>query len=206
MALGDPYITTAELKTYIGNITGSGQDTSLGNAGQAASDWIGRYCGRDFNNAGSATARLFQPDDRRCLTVDDIATTSGLVVKTDDGDDGTFETTWAASDYELYPINGIRDGHTGWPYTEIRAVESRWWPTHSQRRYTVEVTAQWGWAAVPDTIKQATFVLAHQFFKEAEAAFGISGANDFGIVRIGQGSMPQVERMLAPYRRGVLVA
>lgn len=206
MALGDPYITAAELKTYIGGITGAGQDTSITNAVNAASRWIGRYCGRDFNDAGTASARQFQPDDRRCLTVDDFHTTAGLVVKSDEGDDGTFETTWSSSDYELFPVNGIRDGHTGWPYTEIRAVESRWWPTRSQRRYTVEVTARWGWAAVPADVKQACFQLATQFYKEAEAAFGIAGANDFGIVRIGQGVFPAVERMLLPYRRGVLVA
>lgn len=203
MALGDSYALLAELKTRL-RISDTADDTRLTEALAAASRGIEQVTGRQFNDAGTASARVFYPRDRCIAYVDDVHTTTGLIVKTDEGDDGTYETTWDASDYQVEPLNGIVDGQTGWPYWKIRAVESRYFPCRS-RRAPLQVTARWGWAAVPAAIKEATLILAEDIFKLADTPFGAGGFGEFGRIRAREN--PHVLTRIAPYRRdAILVA
>jgi hypothetical protein len=207
LALGASYATVAELKTRLGNITGTAHDTRLTEALATASRDIDKYCGRQFNDAGSATSRVFYPVDSCLCKVDDFSTTSGLVVKTDSGNDGTYELTWTiATDVQVEPLNGVVDGETGWPYWRIRAVGSLVYPVLSYpNRAPVQVTAQWGWAAVPAGVKEACLILAEETFKLSEAPFGVLGFGAFGPVRVRQNPVAMLK--LDPYRRDpVLVA
>ncbi|HEX6969857.1 MAG TPA: hypothetical protein VF174_13755, partial [Micromonosporaceae bacterium] len=139
------------------------------------------------------------------VLVDDFHTTTDLVVATDTGDDGTYATAWAASDYELEPVNGMVSGQSDWPYYRIRAVGSHDFPQCGRRRNTVQVTAQWGWAAVPGPVKEACLIVAEELFKLSDAPFGVAGFGEFGPVRVRMNSRAQ--SLLAPYRRNpVLVA
>ena len=63
----------------------------------------------------------------------------------------------------------------------------------------MQVTAKWGWAAVPDDIKGAAFLLANRLFEERNAPFGTVGSADFGAMPIRD--QRTVNRMLAPYMR-----
>lgn len=197
MALGDKYATVAEMKTRLG-LTHAEYDTPLGAALDAASRGVEKYCGRQFNSAGSTSARVYYPTNVCLADVDDLHTTTGLAVKTDLGDDGTFETTWASTDYQLEPLNGIVDGESGWPWFHIVAVESKRFPTFSKRA-PLEVTANWGWAAVPPRVKEATLVTAEALFKLKDAPFGVAGFDNFGAVRVRQN--PYVCELLDAYRR-----
>jgi hypothetical protein len=202
VALGDSYASLSELKTRLG-ITDSSDDTALTAALATASRGAEKYCGRQFNLAALASARVYRPDSSRLVMVDDFATALGLVVATDEGDDGVFQTTWAAADYQLEPLNGVVDGEPGWPYWRIRVVGSRWFPCG--RRATVQVTAQWGWAAVPAAVKEASLIMAEETFKLKDAPFGVAGFGEFGAVRVRDN--PKAAGLLAPYRRNpVLVA
>jgi hypothetical protein len=147
MALGDPYASVAELEARLG----SSDDGTFAALLDAASRAVEAFTRRQFNDAGSATARVYRAVDPWRLPVDDFSTTTGLVVATDG-------TAWDAADYEERPYNGIVDGQTGWPYFDLIAV-NRTWPFKG-RRHTVSVTAQWGWAAVPEGIKQTTLNVA----------------------------------------------
>lgn len=196
MALGDPYVTTAQLKTYLG-ISDTVDDTSIDDAVAAASRAIEKYCGRQFNKTTTASARVFYPRSCGVVTVDDFHTTTELVIKTDEGDDGTYEMTWDAADYQLEPLNGMVDGESGWPYWKVRAVEGRSFPLTGLRA-PVQVTAQWGWNAVPAPVKQAAKVLAAETFKLAAAPFGVAGYGEFGPIRVR--SNPMAAEMLNPYR------
>lgn len=199
MALGDSYATTAELKSRL-DITDSTDDTRLTEALSSASRGIEKFCGRQFNKATSASARVYYPRAACWTDVDDFHTTTGLVVATDDGDDGTYETTWSTSDYQLEPLNGTVDGETGWPYSTIRGVGSRNFPTTSHRA-PVQVTAQWGWNAVPSAVKEATLVLAEDVFKLADTPFGAGGFGEFGRIRAREN--PHVVMLVGAYRRHV---
>jgi hypothetical protein len=204
------YLTAPQLKDYLG-ITLSDQDGNLEDAISAASRAIDSFCGRRFYADTAATARTYQPGSPYCATVHDISTTTSLAIKTDDGDDGTFETTWTSgTDYELEPGDGIGpNGQTGWPYWRIVAVGARIFPTGIRRR-TLQVTAKWGWAAVPDDVEQACRLLAAEMFKRKDAPFGVAGFGADGLlVRVRED--PKVKDLLLDFRRrgargGLLVA
>lgn len=199
MAIGENYATLAELKSYL-KITDSAEDAELDQALSSASRGIDKYCDRSFGKDTSATARVYYSDSAYLVRVDDFHTTAGLVVKTDAGDDGTYETTWASTDYQLEPLNGMVDGETGWPFSRIRAVVGNFPPC--PRRPAVQVTAQWGWTAVPAPVKQACLIVAAETFKLATAPFGVAGFGDFGAVRVRDN--PMAVRKLDPYRRAMV--
>ncbi|MFG3137701.1 head-tail connector protein [Streptomyces sp. NPDC048211] len=203
MAIGDDYISTEELKTYMA-IQSDMYDALIANAISSASREIEKYTHRQFNSAGSATARVFQPEVAYRLHVDDFHTNAGLVIETDDSDDGTFGTLWDVGDYELTPYNGTMNGLPGWPFTGITAVGQkrfRW-----SRRASVRVTANWGWAEVPDDVKQACFILASDTFQLKDARMGIAGSDQFGqIVRVRDNQIAQ-NKLRAYVRGSVFVA
>lgn len=195
---GGNYATLAELKQRLAGVSDTTDDALFTAALNSASRAVEKYTGRQFNDSETASARVFYPDSsRRCL-VDDFHTTTGLTVKTDDDDDGTYEITLSSSDYQLEPLNGFVDGESGWPYNTIVAVESQTFPT-STHRASVEVTARWGWAEVPAAVKEATLIVAEELAKLKDAPFGVSGWTDFGIMRVRDN--PFAARLLNPYRR-----
>jgi hypothetical protein len=157
MAIGDAYATPAELEARVGRV----DDGTFAAVLAAASRDLERYCGRQFNKTTTAAARTYHPRHSRSVMVDDFHTVTDLAVATDEGDDGTFEIVWASTDYELRPRGGIVDGVTGWPYERVDAVESRVFPCNGYRPQ-VQVTAQWGWAAVPAAVREATLSAAEQ--------------------------------------------
>ncbi|WP_157251115.1 head-tail connector protein [Nonomuraea typhae] len=197
MALGDPYATLAQLKSYL-QVSDAVDDGELTGALTSSSREIEKHCNRQFNKATSATARIYYPDSACLAYVDDFWTTSGLVVKTDDGDDGTFETTWATTDFQLEPLNAVVDGESGWAYWRIRAIYSRCFPITS-RRAPLQVTAQWGWAAVPAPVQQACLILSAEVFKLRSAPFGVAGFGEYGAIRVREN--PKVCALLKPYER-----
>lgn len=202
MALGDLYVDPEDLKVRL-EITDNDAMVRLTGACQAATRGVETFCGRQFNDAGTVSARVFRAKSCHLVTVDDFSTTSGLIVKTDEDDDGVYETTWSAADYEVSPLNGVVDGVAGWPYWTIRAVRSRVFPT--RQRASVQVTSRWGWAAVPTPVTESSRIASEEIFKLRDTPFGIGGYGDFGIVRVRDN--PFTARMLAPYRRStVLVA
>ncbi|HET6737750.1 MAG TPA: hypothetical protein VFH76_02415 [Kribbella sp.] len=204
MALIDSYATLAELKSRL-RIAESDEvdDDGLTAALAVASRGIESCCNRQFNDAGSATARLFHPPAVGAAEVDDFSTIVGLLVETDPLTDGTFTSTWAASDYELRPLNGVVGGVPGWPYWRIRPIGRRF--TCWTDRATLRVTARWGWATVPAPIKEATLILAEDVFKLKDSPFGAGGYGEYGRIRAREN--PNVWLRIAPYvRDAVLVA
>lgn len=197
MPLGDSYATTAALKARVG-ISDSVDDAPITEALASASRHVEKICRRQFNDAGTPSPRTYDPDTWTLTVVDDFSTDSGLIVKTDDDDDGTFETTWTlGTDFELRPLGNIRDGVAGWPYFQIYAVGTKEFP--NIRRAGVQVTAKWGWTAVPAPIKEATLILGEEIWKMKDAPFGVAGFGEFGSIRIREN--PKVQALLGNYRR-----
>lgn len=193
------YVSLTQLKSYLTGITGTTIDAELQDSISTGSRDIDTFCGRRFWKDTTATARIFQvePDRRGIVKVSDFWTTDGLIIATDEGGDGTFETTWTTSDYQLEPLNGIEDGIEGVPYWKIRAI-NRTWPCND--RASLQVTAKWGWSAVPAGVKSACAILGIETAKLArEAPFGVAGFGVDGIVRLRDNQRAQA--MLASYRR-----
>lgn len=200
MALNDTYATLDELKDYLQLSDETQFDSRLDDALVTSSRAIERFCGRVFNDAGSATARVYQPTRQHLALVDDFHTITGLAVKTDEDDDGVFEETWVSADYQLEPLNGMRSGMTGWPYWKIRAIgDTRDFPSTDHGRATLEVTARWGWASVPAPVKQSCLIMAAETFKLATAPLGVAGMGEFGVVRVRDNRMASAK--LLPFTR-----
>lgn len=194
MALGDPYATVAELKTYL-RITDTTDDALLTDSLATASRLIDHHCGRQFNKTTSATARVFWTAETMRVNVDDFHTITNLVIATSAADDGTYGQTLTTADYDLYPPNGVVAGESGWPFYRIHLTQSQFTGT---RRPQVQVTAQWGWTAVPAAIKRAAVQIGEEIYKLKGAPFGIAASDQFGPIRVRDN--PRVMAMLAPYR------
>lgn len=213
MAMGDPYVTLAELKVYMGQTGGAAQanDSELTDAIASATSEINRHCNRQFNQASTATARLYKPSTMRVVKVDDFWTTASLLVETDPGGTNDFSQQWTANDYELSPVNGIVDGELGWPYNKLRTAGGFYFPLYGgvpyRRENTVRITAKWGWEAVPASVKQACKILAHETWKLRDVPFGVAGVSGVAggyVMRVRDN--PLAARKLAKYvRNPVLV-
>ncbi len=189
------YASMTELKSYL-RITDTTDDAQLQDSLITAARWTEHHCGRKFYPDLVATARTYHPDTARLTVVDDFWTITGLIIKTDEGDDGTFETTWTTADYSLEPSNGIVSGELGWPFYRIIAVNRTFL---CGRRPSLQATAKWGWSQTPGPVKQANVYLAEENFKLKGSPFGVASFDQFGPIRMREN--PRVLSMLAPYRQ-----
>jgi hypothetical protein len=198
MALTNAYVTLEDVKTRLGGAAVDGGDPQLEQAITSACRAIDVHCGQFFYDAGSATARTFRPGNRYRLMVPPFSTTTGLAVKTDTGDDGTFATTWASTDYEL---DYFADDSTN-PYDTVAAVGSYVFPISNRRLRCVQVTARWGWTAPPQNVIEAARILSVDLWKRKDTPFGIAtGSIDFGGLRIGRDTMAGVASLLQTHVR-----
>jgi hypothetical protein len=190
------YASTAQIKAAL-RITDSVDDSLISMAGSAASELIDGYCGRSF---GTVTeVRYFATDDAMVLQVDDIATTSGLIIQTSDYDPPQWEVTWGTDDYQLEPLNGKSEGLT-WPYTRVRAIGDYLWPG-LVGEVGVKVTATWGWPSVPSVITQAAVIQAARIFKRLESPLGVT-FGELGALRVTSRQLDgDVAQLVAPYVR-----
>lgn len=203
------YITRAQLKTYLGSsVVTADTDTLVDMAKTAASRAIDAYCDRRFYLDTTATARTYTPSRTDRIDVDDIGSVAGLVVKTDAAGDGTYETTWAASDYQLLPVNAPYETPEAQPWTQVAAI-GRYTFSLPYARYTradrVQITALWGWPAVPALVTQACLILAGRIFHRRNSPQGVAAFDDFGPVRLSRGMDGDVVLMLEDYRKDQLL-
>jgi hypothetical protein len=200
--MANEYAALSDLTTYMG-IGDLDDNASLADVVEDAARAIDAYCGRRFYLDGTASARVYEPKGGYTLRVDDIGDITGLLVKADYDGDGTFETTFSAAQYELGPLSGGTDGIEGYPYTEVRLISTSWpWPAAPLRRGRAQITARWGWAAVPRPVYRAALIVGAELFRRKDAPLGVSGGADFGQIRLGNDSMRQVQSLLGPYRSG----
>lgn len=204
MALVNAYVTVAEVRRQFTDSNLKLDDTLLERAANATSRAIDRFCGRKFWQDADVVARVYRPREPYHVFVDDISTDTGLIVKTDTTGNGTYDTTWDAADYDLEPRNAdvVASGDTGDPFAwwQITAIDGKTFPLHA-RRSTLQVTAKWGWSAVPDDVQEAAIIKAASLFRRKDAPFGVAGFGEFGAVRISPRGDPDVVELLQPYQR-----
>jgi hypothetical protein len=196
MAITNGYATLTQVKAAL-RISDTVDDTLLEMAIESASRAIDGHAMRSFYSSGTAT-RLYAADDSFVCQVDDLAGTA-ITLMTSSGGDGVFDTTWAVGDYQLEPSNGYTDGLTV-PYTRIRAVENYLFPVESEQNL-VKVTGVFGWPSVPIAITQACVVQSSRLFKRLDSPLGIAGFGDMGAMRVSRYLDPDVEQLVAPYRK-----
>jgi hypothetical protein len=196
------YITPDDLRGWIGSDT-TNNSNAVQIACTVASREIEQLCERYFYQDSAVADRYFTPDDWYTTCTDDISTTTGLIVATDDAYDGTYSTTWTINtDFILRPRNVSASGVTR-PWNEICSTGTKNFPP--ARRYrpeTVKVTAKWGWVTVPDAVKQATRSAAAWWFQQKDAPDGSIGIDGWGPRFIRD--TPAVSKILGPYMRNTI--
>lgn len=172
ISLTNAYATAAEVMA-LSRINDTADGAILDTCINAASRSIDRWCGRRFWQDGSVVTREYHADDPYNVEVDDISTTTGLIVKVDSNDNSGYATTLTiTTDYLMYPLNAADEVPVR-PFTQIRVVAggSYYFPTGS--RPGVQVTAKFGWPAVPDDVKLACILQAQMLYDAKDAKGGL---------------------------------
>lgn len=187
MAIGDSYATPQDYRAHVSG-TSTDQDVQIERLLKAVSRVIDRETGHaqtGFNKDASAVARIFTPDpytpNARILYVPPMSA-APTSIKIDEDADGSFadETALASTDYTLEPADAALMSDAE-PYREIHAAPWGAWAGGFPRRCRIEVTAAWGWPAVPEAIRDSTVRLAAVLRMESPFAtesipHGIDGA------------------------------
>lgn len=191
------YATLNELKGYLSIGTADViDDAQLTDALSSACDLIDGYCGRSFATAGTATSdRVYAPSSSCYVPIDDAAEVTA--VATSSALDGDYDTAWDAADWQTEPLNGVIAGRS-WPVTTIRAIGSQRFAVGSVA--SVQVTARFGWSAVPASVKQACLIQSARLFKRSGSPIGIAGGPETGLMRVTGSVDTDVQRLLLPYR------
>jgi hypothetical protein len=164
---------------------------------ESASRAIDGHAGRYFYSTGTAT-RYFTAEDAFLCEIDDLSGTA-ITLMTSANANGLFDITWNTIDYQLEPTNGVVDG-LAVPYTRIRATQNYLFPILGGEAL-VKLTGVFGWASVPTSITQACIIQASRIFKRLDSPLGIAGFGDMGAMRVSRYLDPDVEQLVAPYRR-----
>jgi len=206
MAVVNGYATLAEAKSFL-SISDSVDDTLLENMIEAASRSIDRIGNRRFYLDSTASDRQYRVSSPVILYTDDIGTTTGLIVQTDDDGDGVFETTLTLNtDYIMDPLTALSLGR---PFTQITIVStSNTFPIfpglfQNGLRPGVQVTAKFGWPSVPDDINQACLILTADLDKRKDSPGGILGLGDLGAIRMSPLGR-DVTQIVRAYRKETL--
>lgn len=174
------YADRATLKAMLGLETeDTTRDALLDRALAAASRGIDTSTGRRFWLDENPTTRVYSTTGRtvwreaaEVLVVDDIGSATGLVAST--GGPGAWT---AVSDLDTSPDNAMAKGR---PITGLVLAAGGWGRTR------VQVTARWGWPAVPDEIVQATLIQAARLYKRKDSPEGVTGSAEWGVVRLSR--------------------
>jgi hypothetical protein len=202
MTWAPDYASLSDLKAFVGGIDDTDDDVSLQAALSGASRAIDGFAGRQFGVLSAAAPRYYSGrwDSTSCrwvVDIDDLMSTTNLLVKTDPSVEGTFDNTLTIdTDFRLAPFNAAADGR---PWTAIIAGSG---VNLSGRLRSVQVTALWGWTAVPSQIKTAALIQAARLFKRKDSPFGIAGSPEMGSeMRLLDRLDPDVKVLVQPLRR-----
>lgn len=191
------YATLDELKKFVTIDTAVvDRDDLLTIALDAAHDDLEGDCGRRFYLDASATARTYDPADRivvdrgrQFLLVDDIGSTTDLVVET-----GVSTWTAVTGTVEYRPENALVRGRA---ITSLMSPTGLW-PTDPFTR--VRVTARWGWPAVPPRVKEATLLSASRYYARRKSPQGVVGTADWGQITVRR-SDPDYLALISQFAR-----
>jgi hypothetical protein len=195
VAITNGYCTLAEVKAAL-RLTDNVDDTLLENAIESASRRIDGYTGRFFYKMNQTAITMYPYNEYMLFFPADVSSTS-ITIKIDSTADGTYATTLVqVVDYILEPTDAVLQSR---PYLNARMVGGATFPLFVTPSFpTVQVTAAWGWNAIPDDVNQACVLLAMRQFARLNAALGVVGFADMAITV--RAIDPDVRDLLSPYK------
>jgi hypothetical protein len=178
MAITNGYCTLAEVKAAL-RLTDTVDDTLIEKAIEGASRRIDSYTNRFFYKTSAIAIPIFPFNEYLVRFPNDVANTT-VTIKTDLNGDGTYARTLTqGTDYVLEPTSAPILGR---PYLQARALGGATFPLYySPAPATVQVTAYWGWDAVPNDVREACVLLSMRQFARLNAALGVVGFADMAI-------------------------
>lgn len=178
MTLVNCYCTIEQARVAIGIApTDVSKDDELELLTNATCRLIDDHTGRPhgFWQDPAVTVRVYDCDDQYLLDVEDISTTTGLIVKTDSGA-GTYPTTLTlGTDFVVLPRNAEKR-YPVRPFDQLQAINGAYFPVSNNGQAGVQVTAKHGWPAVPSNATLATTIQLTRLFK----------SQPFGVVEMGE--------------------
>ena len=180
------YVDKEDVKTWLG-LSGTGQDANIDIAINAACRAIDDFCGREFIQSEAVEDRYYDCEFADYAFVDDIATTTGLVVKTLNEDGTDDQTLVLNTDFYLYPLNSDKLTPTMPFYKIVMAIENggKVLPTHYPKG--LKVTAKFGFpdqhnagSYIPEAITQAALIQSARFWQRRISPMGFSGNPETG--------------------------
>lgn len=196
MAWAPDYIEVEDLRDYRGVQSGvaEARDEFLAVSITSASRAIDRHCNRQFGIVAAPELRYYTAwydceTGRWVADIDDLATTSGLVLLVD----GVAVTT-----YKLGPRNAVAKGKV-WTQLYLDS-DSENLPTGAEDE--IELTASWGWPDFPVSVTQACYIQSTRFAMRDESPYGVAGSPEAGTeMRLLARVDPDVGVALADYVR-----
>lgn len=195
MAVTDPLAQVSDYYSVFPN-SGSDNETELLSQLTAVSRYIEHECGQQFTKDAAAVARVFMGDGSNQLWLGENLAATPTLVKIDQDNDGTYETT--VSTIELWPYNAAQ-GATASPW---RRIDLPPWGTYTSwpKGSRIQVTAQWGWPAVPAAVRQACIHLTAILRIESPRA--TSSIDEMGrVIGMSQQARTIVDELLGIYPR-----
>lgn len=185
------YTTLAAVKAAM-RVTDSIDDDLIQSVINAASSRIDNACNRVF--AQSTGTRYYVANNTLSIPIDDLAS-STVTIRLDGLQDGSWNTTLTAAQYQLEPLNNLAQGK---PVRMVRLLNSTYIPYSSERRATVSVQGTWGWPSVPAEITEATRLMVIRQFRRFDSPLGVAGFGDLGVVNV-RSIDPDIAALIAPF-------
>lgn len=195
MAITNGYATLVEIKAAMTSGMGTSQDTVIERVVMAVSRSIDKHCRRRFY--GVSETRYYTPVDRAKLDIDDLGTSGSVTITTDEDGDRTYETSWASTDYDLWPYNAA-------PYLEVHVTPqgNNAWPVKVAK--SVKIAGVFGYqngtsASAPKDVREACIIQTTRIFHRKDNPYGVAGNAEMGqLIQIAKFD-PDVKLMLDPY-------
>lgn len=185
--MANEYAELEELKE-MRSITSNSQDAALQRAITRASRAIDRRCGRRFWRDGEVSTTYYPNLQGRSIV-------SGSSETFLTGDIATAATISVS-------LGGVESAPDGLSFSYFSSFEphgaitgitrASWWGGR------VQLTAEYGWPAVPDSIEEATLLLANRRYMRKDSPEGTSGwstEGQTGVSRFDQ----DIEDLVAPF-------
>ena len=198
MTITNGYCSLAELKERLWpiGVVDAQYDTLLDQVATAVSRLIDGYCGRRFYAV--TETNYFTRTTPYVVLVEDLLTVTTL--KTDADGDRTYESTWAATDYDLEPYNAARLSPAR-PYTRIVTAPNGVY-TFPNVRKGIEIAGSWGFSATtPPVVKEACLLQCVRLFMRKDAPFGVTGSAEMGHLSVIPKLDPDVKLLLDPFKK-----
>lgn len=199
------YVQLADLKAHLTiPLATTTDDAILAVCITAASRAVDQATDRRFGQSAAVTDRLFTwhgecVDGQPLLVLDDVSTSTGVVVRGDTlGDYSYSDTFTVGTDVDLYPFDAAE---YSLPWTGI-VLRRNTTALFTKQARGMKVTARWGWAAIPSVVEIATLIQAARYFMRRDSWAGIAGSPELGSeIRLLSELDPDVQQLVQSVRR-----